>query len=174
MKQILLYTCAVLVLAGAVVAYRYAQQPGQIAAHAAPPASVVQPVKTGPAPQPQPVVTSPEAVTGTLSPAATAADDGVETDKVQAETGGAASTEAVIQNEAPASTTVQAGTVQYNAPPNPGAATLGEFAQHFRKRLNSMPPEERDAAELSRRMQGEYNNSRSSLAEAIKKSREGK
>jgi len=64
--------------------------------------------------------------------------------------------------------------VQYTAPPNPGAASLGEFQKHFQDRLNSMPPEERDPAVLSERMQGEYNKSRSSLADAIRKSQAGK
>lgn len=176
MKQILLYTGAVVVLASAVVAYRYVQQSGQTTAHTVTPVNVVQPVKTGPAPQPPaPVVANPGAAPAIQPSAATVVDDGAETDKTQATgTSGAASSEPVVQDEPVASTPVQAGTVLYTAPPNPGAAALGEFARHFQKRLNSMPPEERDAAKLSRQMQGEYNKAHSSLADAIKKSREGK
>ena len=166
MKQILLYTGAVLLLAGAVVSYRYVQQQSQTELHVARPTeekseiTSTVPVDTG---LPR---TPPAPVTAVMEPA----QDAVEEPALASDGSEAADTGAQYT---PAASTSQAGLVQYTAPPNPGAAALGEFARHFQKRLNSMPPGERDAAKLSRRMQGEYNKAHSSLTDAIKKSREG-
>ncbi len=166
MKQLMSYSAAVVVLAASVVGYRYLQQPAgtDTGLEAARPAASAerQPVEG--------VVSDPESpVTGTgVKPFVS--DDEVAGETQDALAAAQPSATGVAPTPDRGLSAQPTGTVQYTAPPNPGAASLGEFQQHFRNQLKRMPPEERDAATLSRRMQKEYTSSRSSLAEAVRKS----
>ncbi|TCK19288.1 hypothetical protein DFR30_2598 [Thiogranum longum] len=161
MKQFLMYGAAVVLFASVVIAYRYIQQQQQTDEH------VVQSAEEG---SKVPSVPDVERVLVQPGAAESASDDIAGQADGSPATGNEAAANAPVDEPPPS---LQTGSVQYTAPPNPGAASLGEFEQHFQKQLNRMPPEERDAAELSRRMQRDYKDSRSSLADAVNKSKSG-